>query len=218
MDFGFSEQQIMLRTTARDFLSREYPKTMIRALYDDERGYDPKVWRGMAELGWQGLRLPEAYGGTGAGLLELVILLEEMGRNIVPGPFFSTVVHCSLPLLEFGTAELKSRFLPPIARGEKIWTLALVEEPASYSPTEINMPAVARGDGYVLSGDKIFVADAHVADYLLVAARTGKSRATGRVTLFIVENKDPGVKIERMPTIAGDRRRTGKAVTFCVSW
>ncbi len=206
MDFGFSEQQVMLRTTARDFLTREYPKTRIRAVFQEEKGYDPKVWRDMAELGWQGLVLPAEYEGTEAGFLDLVILFEEMGRNIVPGPFFSTVAHCSLPLLEFGTAEQKSRFLPPIASGEDIWTLALIEESASYSPAEINMPAVATGDSYVLSGSKIFVADAHVANYMLVAARTGKSSGAGGITLFIVETKDPGIKIEQMPTMAGDRQ------------
>ena len=206
MDFGFSEQQVMLRTTAKDFLSREYPKTKIRVVFKEEKGYDPKVWRDMAELGWQGLVLPAEYEGTEAGFLDLVILLEEMGRNIVPGPFFSTVAHCSLALLEFGTKEQKSRFLPPIARGEEIWTLALIEESASYSPAEINLPAVAKGDGYVLSGSKVFVADAHVANFMLVAARTGKSSAAGGITLFIVETKDQGIKIERMPTMAGDRQ------------
>ncbi len=206
MDFGFSEQQVMLRTTARDFLAREYPKTKIRAVYQEEKGYDPKVWRDMAELGWQGLVLPAEYEGTEAGFLDLVILFEEMGRNIVPGPFFSTVAHCSLALLEFGTGEQKSRFLPPIARGEEIWTLALIEESASYNPSEIKMPAVAKGDGYVLSGSKVFVADAHVADYMLVAARTGESSGAGGITLFVVETKEPGIKIERMPTMAGDRQ------------
>jgi alkylation response protein AidB-like acyl-CoA dehydrogenase len=206
MDFGFSEQQVMLRTTARDFLTREYPKTKIRTVFQEEKGYDPKVWRDMAELGWQGLVLPAEYEGTEAGFLDLVILLEEMGRNIVPGPFFSTVAHCSLALLEFGTKEQKSRFLPPIARGEEIWALALIEESASYNPAEINMPAVAKGDGYTLSGSKIFVADAHVANYMLVAARIGKSSATGGITLFIVDTKDPGIKIELMPTMAGDRQ------------
>lgn len=206
MDFGFSEQQVMLRTTARDFLTREYPKTKIRAVFREEKGYDPKDWRDMAELGWQGLVLPAEYEGTEAGFLDLVILLEEMGRNIVPGPFFSTVVHCSLPLLEFGTKEQKSRFLPPIARGEEIWTLALIEESASYNPAEINMPAVAKGDGYILSGSKMFVADAHVANYMLVAARTGGSSAAGGITLFVAETKDPGIKIELMPTMAGDRQ------------
>ena len=96
--------------------------------------------------------------------------------------------------------------MPPIARGEEIWALALIKKSASYNPAEINMPAVAKGDGYTLSGSKIFVADAHVANYMLVAARIGKSSATGGITLFIVDTKDPGIKIELMPTMAGDRQ------------
>ncbi len=206
MDFGFSEQQVMLRTTAREFLGRECPKARIRAVFKDEIGYDPKVWRDMAELGWQGLVLPAEYEGTEAGFLDLAILFEEMGRNIVPGPFFSTVAHCSLALLEFGTAEQKSRFLPPIARGEQVWTLALVEESASYSPAEINLPAAAGGGGYILNGFKVFVADAHVADHMLVVARTGQPGGPGGLTVFTVNARDPGVKVERMPTMAGDRQ------------
>lgn len=206
MDFGFSEQQVMLRTSARDFLAREYPKTRIRTVFQEERGYDPKVWRDMAELGWQGLVLPAEYEGTEAGFLDLVILFEEMGRNIVPGPFFSTVAHCSLALLEFGTKEQKSRFLPPIARGEEIWTLALIEESASYRPAEIVLPAAAGGDGYVLSGSKVFVADAHVANHMLVAARPGKSAADGSLALLIVDTEAPGIKIDPIPTMAGDRQ------------
>ncbi len=206
MDFGFSEQQVMLRTTAREFLAREYPKTKVRAVYKEDTGYDARVWRDMAQLGWQGLVLPAEYEGTEAGFLDLVILFEEMGRNIAPGPFFSTVAHCSLALLEFGTAEQKSRFLPAIARGEEVWTLALIEESASYSPAEIRLTAAARGGGYVLSGAKVFVADAHVANYMLVAARTGKSSAAGGITVFIVETGNPGIKIDRIPTMAGDRQ------------
>lgn len=206
MDFGFTEQQVMLRTSARDFLAREYPKARIRAVFQDEKGYDPRVWRDMAGLGWQGLVLPAEYDGTEAGFMDLVILFEEMGRNIVPGPFFSTVAHCSLPLLEFGTGEQKSRYLPPIANGEAIWTLALLEDPASYNPAEITMAAVTEGDSYVLQGSKVFVADAHVADHLLVAARTGQSGAAGGITVFVVEAKSPGISIELMPTMAGDRQ------------
>lgn len=207
MDFGFTEQQVMLRTSARDFLAREYPKAKIRAVFQEEQGYDPRVWRDMAGLGWQGLVLPVEYDGTEAGFMDLVILFEEMGRNIVPGPFFSTVAHCSLPLLQFGTGEQKSRYLPPIANGEAIWTLALLEESASYNPAEVAMPATVEGDSYVLKGSKVFVADAHAADYLLVAARTGPSGAAGGgITLFVVEAKSPGISIEPMPTMAGDRQ------------
>ncbi|MBC8511645.1 MAG: acyl-CoA dehydrogenase family protein, partial [Dehalococcoidia bacterium] len=124
MDFGFSEEQEMLRTLARDFLTRECPKAKVRELEKDEKGYDPQMWRNMAELGWMGLVFPEEYGGTDASLMELAVLMEEMGRNILPGPFFSTVVLCALPILEYGTSEQKAKFLPQIAKGEAIWALA----------------------------------------------------------------------------------------------
>ena len=208
MDFSFSEQQIMLRTTAKDFLGKEQPKTKTRMLYQDEKGYDQKLWKDMAELGWQGLVLPEEFGGVDGGFLDLVILFEEMGRNIVPGPFFPTVALCALPILGFGTTEQKSRFLPSIATGEAIWSLALIEESASYNSSAINMTAITKGDHYILNGCKIFVPAAHIANYLLVAARTGKSKDTASgITLFIMETpKSPGVKIEHVPTIAGDRK------------
>lgn len=207
MDFGFTEQQEMLRTMARDFLAKECPKTKVRQLDEDEKGYDPTTWRNMAELGWQGLILPEEYGGTGGGFLDLVILVEEMGRNILPGPFFPTVALCALPILEFGTKEQKERYLPPIAKGETIWSLAFIEESASYRPSEVNMPVRQEGDDHVLKGDKIFVADAHIADYLLVVARTSKARAPENgITLFIADAEAPELKKEPIPTMAGDKQ------------
>lgn len=207
MDFGFSEQQEMLRTMAKDFLAKECPKTKVRQLDKDEKGYDPNTWRNMAELGWQGLVFPEEYGGTGADFLDLTILMEEMGRNILPCPFFSTVALCVLPLLEFGTTDQKEKNLPPIANGKAIWSLAFTEESASYKPSEITLQAKAERDSYVLNGDKIFVADAHIADYLLVVARTSKTKdSQDGITLFIVDTKDPGIKLELIPTMAGDRQ------------
>lgn len=207
MDFSFTEEQEMLRTMARDFLANECPKSKVRELDKDEKGYDPKMWRNMAELGWMGLIFPEKYGGTGANFVDLVVLMEEMGRNIVPGPFFSTIALCAIPILEFGTEEQKSKFLPQIIKGEAIWTLALMEPSASYEASGINLSAHLEGDEYVLEGEKIFVPDAHIADYILVAARTGKGETpeTG-ITVFIVQGKSPALKIERIPTMAGDRQ------------
>ena len=124
MDFGFSEQQEMLRTMARDFLTKECPKAKVRELDKDELGYSPQMRSNMAELGWQGLVFPEEYGGTEASFVDLVVLMEEMGRNITPGPFFPTVALCALPILEFGTKEQKTQYLPGIASGKAIWTLA----------------------------------------------------------------------------------------------
>ena len=207
MDFGFSEEQEMLRTLARDFLTTECPKAKVRELLEDEKGYDPEMWRNMAELGWMGLVFPEEFGGTDASLMELAVLMEEMGRNILPGPFFSTVVLCALPILEYGTSEQKAKFLPQIAKGEAIWALALTESSGSYEVSEIRLRASLEGEEYVLKGDKLFVPDAHIADYLLVVARTAEGKETEEgITLFIVDAKDPAVKVEVIPTIAGDRQ------------
>lgn len=207
MDFNFSEEQEMLRTLARDFLSRECPKTKVRELEKDEKGYDPQMWHNMAKLGWMGLVFPEEYEGINASFMDLVILMEEMGKNILPGPFFSTIAFCALPILEYGTIEQKSKFLPQIARGETIWALALTESSGSYRASEIKLHAKSEGKDYILEGDKFFVSDAHIADYLLVVARTGEEKGPeDGITLFIVDAKDTDLGMEVIPTIAGDRQ------------
>jgi len=207
MDFSFTEEQDMLRVSARDFLARECPKAKVRKMDKDEKGYDLQLWRSMAELGWMGLVFPEEYGGMGASFMDLVILMEEMGRNILPGPFFSTIALCALPLLEYGSSEQKTKFLPPIAKGEAIWTFALAESSGRYKAPEVKVRAVLGGTNYVLQGYKLFVTDAHVADYILVVGRTGEGkRPEDGITLFIVDAREPNVKMEAIPTIGGDRQ------------
>jgi acyl-CoA dehydrogenase len=207
MDFSFTEEQDMLRSSARDFLANECPKAKIRELAEDEIGYDPQMWHSMAELGWMGLIFPEEYGGMGASFMDLAILMEEMGRNILPGPFFSTIALCALPLLEHGSSEQKTKFLSKIAKGKAIWTFALAESSGSYKASEVKLRAVLEGTNYVLQGHKLFVTDAHVADYILVVGRTidGKRSEDG-ITLFIVDAKEPNVKMAAIPTIGGDRQ------------
>ncbi len=207
MDFSFTEEQDMLRKSARDFLAKECPKAKVREMAKDETGYDPQMWHHMAELGWMGLILPEEYGGMSGSFMDLVILMEEMGRNILPGPFFSTVALCALPLLEYGSGEQKARFLPQIAKGEAVWTFGLVESSGRYKASEVRLRAVSKGTNYVLQGHKLFVTDAHVADYVLVAGRTGESRKPeGGITLFIVNARESNVKVEAIPTVGGDRQ------------
>jgi len=207
MDFSFTEEQDMLRTLARDFLAEQCPKAKVREMDKDEKGFDPQLWRSMAELGWLGLIFPEEYGGMGAGFMDLVVLLEEMGRNIVPGPFFSTIAYCALPLLEYGSSEQRARFLPPIAKGEAIWAFALVESSGRCKASEVRLRAVPEGSGYVLCGDKLFVVDAHVADYILVVGRTAEgARPEDGITLFVVDAGQPNVSMEVIPTIGGDRQ------------
>jgi len=207
MDFSFTEGQDMLRVSARSFLARECPKAKVREMAKDERGYDPQLWDRMTELGWMGLVFPEEYSGMAGSFMDLVILMEEMGRNILPGPFFSTVALCALPLLEYGNSEQKTEFLPQIAKGEAIWTLALAESSGNYKASEVRLRAVSRGTDYILEGHKLFVTDAHVADYVLVVGRTGDGESPeDGITLFIVDAGNPNVKMEVIPTIGGDRQ------------
>jgi alkylation response protein AidB-like acyl-CoA dehydrogenase len=206
VDFSFSEEQDMLRVSARDFLVRECPKSKVRELYEDEKGYDPQLWRNMAELGWMGLALPEEYGGTGAGFMDLAILMEEMGRNILPGPFFSTIV-CALLLLEYGSREQKSEFIPQISGGDVIWTFALAGPSGRYGASEVRLRAEFRGTDHILQGRKLFVADAHIADHILVAGRTGQENGPEEgITVFIVDARNPNIKKEAIPTMSGDRQ------------
>lgn len=207
MDLDFTEEQEMLRTSARDFLTTECPKTLVRELEEDEKGYSPELWRKMAELGWMGLVIPEEYDGMGMTFLDLAVLLEEMGRNILPGPFFSTVVLGTLPILEAGSEEQKKELLPKIAAGEAIITMALTEPSASYEADCVELKAEAQGDNFVLNGTKLFVEFASASDYMVVVARTksGGDPQDG-ITLFLVDSKSPGIKIEPFTTIGTDKQ------------
>ena len=206
MNLDFTEEQEMLRTAARDFLTKECPKTLVRELEEDENGYSPELWRKMAELEWMGLVLPEEYGGMGMEFMDLIILLEEMGRNIVPGPFFSTVVLGGLPILAAGTEEQKGEFLSKVANGEMILTLALTEPSARYDAAGVATKAVAQDDSFVINGTKLFVENAHIADYMICVARTKESASPEEgITLFLVDAKSPGIKCQVVPTIASDK-------------
>lgn len=208
MDLGFSEEQEMLRKTARDFLETECPSTLVKEMAEDEQGYTSGLWGKMAELGWMGLALPEEYDGMGMSFLDLAVLLEEMGRACLPGPFFSTVVLGGLTILEAGNEEQKKELLPKIAAGEAILTMALTEPSASYEPASITVKAVPDKDDYVISGTKLFVENAHIADYLICVTRTrdGAGKDEDGITLFLVDGKSPGIATTLLKTIAGDKQ------------
>ena len=207
MNLDFSEEQEMLRTMARDFIDKECPKTKVRELEDDPQGYSPEIWSKMAELGWMGLVIPEQYGGTDGTFMDLVILLEEMGRGCLPSPFFSTAVLCALPILAVGTDEQKQEFLPKIVNGKMIMALALTEPSATYDVSGIETKAVAEGDDYVINGTKLFIHDAHIANYMICVTRTRiLSRGEEGITLFLVDAKSPGITITPLPTIADDKQ------------
>lgn len=206
MDLRFTEAQEILRKMARDFLTTECPKTLVRELEQSEKGYSPDLWKKMAELGWMGLIIPEEYEGMGYTFQDLTVLVEEIGRNILPGPFLSTITS-TFPILEAGTEEQKKEFLPQIARGELILTTALLETEGTFTATGITTKATAKGDNFIINGTKLFVEMAHVADYIICATRTKSGGAPEEgITLFIVDSKTPGIHREVIPTMAMDKQ------------
>jgi alkylation response protein AidB-like acyl-CoA dehydrogenase len=207
MDLGFSEEQEMLRTTARDFLTNECPAELVKQLAEDEKGYSPEMWKKMAELGWMGLTFPEEYDGMGMTFLDLVVLLEEAGRACLPGPYFSTVVLAGYTIMEAASEEQKKELLTKIANGDLIVTLAVTEPSARYEPDAITVKASPDKDDYVINGTKLFVPDANIADYIICVARTkdGTSPEEG-LTLFLVDAKSPGISTTLLKTIAGDKQ------------
>ena len=207
MDLGLNEEQEMLKKLARDFLQKECPKRLVRQLDESDEGYSCELWRKMAGLGWMGLAFPEKYEGSGRSFLDLAILLEEMGYNIVPGPFFSTIVLGGLTILAAGSEEQKMEFLPKIARGELILSLALTEPSASYDAASIKTTATIRDGGYVIKGTKLFVLNANIADYILCVAKTKHAKdSENGITLFLVDAKSSGVKCTLLRTLARDKQ------------
>src|ERR1700674_852729 len=191
----------MLRDSARGLLEKECPSTAVRRLIDDDRGYDADLWRKMAGLGWTGLVIPEAYGGANLSCVDLVLVLEEMGRVLLPSPFIWTTMVAEA-LKGAGSEAARQALLPKIAAGDLIATVAWMEPSGLWSADGIAMTARKRGNGFTLDGVKLFVNDAHIADYLLVAARTG---AKG-VTLFALETKRAGLSITPLKTMDSTRR------------
>ncbi|MDT3669900.1 MAG: acyl-CoA dehydrogenase family protein [Aromatoleum sp.] len=206
MHLNLTYQQEMVREVARDFMRDKFPKEVRKRLDEGESGHSPEIWQEMAELGWMGLVFPEEYGGAEMGFIELAILLEEMGKVRPVSPFFSTVVLGGLPILDAGSDEQKRAYLPAIAAGEAIWTLALAEESGRYDAAAVAMTATVDGDSYILDGTKLFVPDAHIADYLLCVARTGNgARPEDGITVFIVDTKSDGVRCTPYRTLDNNR-------------
>jgi 3-oxocholest-4-en-26-oyl-CoA dehydrogenase beta subunit len=207
VDFSLSETQELLKRASRDFLEKECPKKLVRQMEEDEVGFSSQLWQGMAGLGWMSLPFPEKYKGGGGSFSDLAILIEEMGRACLPSPFIPTVVLGGLTIMDTGTEEQKNRFLPLIAKGDMICTLALLEPSDSYDPDDIGCRAIADKDGYLLSGTKLFVPDFYISDYALVAARTDDDSNPERgIILLMVDPKSPGIDFTLLKTIAADKQ------------
>jgi alkylation response protein AidB-like acyl-CoA dehydrogenase len=203
MDLSFTEEQEILRKFAKDFLVEKFPKKYIRELEEGEPGYSPDIWKEMAGLGWMGLPFPEEYGGADMTFLDLAVLLEEMGRASMPGPYFSTVLLGTYPIMDCGSEEQKKEFIPKISAGTQLMTMALIEPSGRCNASEVQVKAVKEGDSWVINGTKLFVMDAHIADYILCVARTGNSsKPEEGISIFIVDAKSPGVEIAQLSTIS----------------
>ena len=207
MDMGLTEIQQMLKASAQEFLSRECPTTLVREMEEDERGYPDELWRQMAGLGWAGVPFPEQYGGTGGDFLDLAVLLEEIGRALAPSPYFSTVILGGLTILDAGNDAQKDDLLSRVCDGSGLMTLAVTEASASYEAWGVETTATADGNGFALNGTKLFVPDAHVADVIIVAARTtqGGDPAEG-ITLFLVPARMEGLEVSPIRTIGSERQ------------
>ena len=207
MDFSLTEEQTLLQKTAHDFLAKTLSREALKWMEESEAGHDLDLWQKMASLGWLGLPFPEEYGGSGGGLADLTVLLEEMGYRACPGPFFSTVVLGGLTVMAFGTEEQKRQCLPGIAAGERIMTLAVAEKEGNGNAGGILVRAAPFGEAWRISGTKRFVTDARLADLLLCAVRTGPGTRTGDgITVFLIDGRTRGIRTRDMKAAAGDRQ------------
>ena len=206
MNFGFNEEQELLRNTARKFFENECGSDTVRRLMETPEGISAELWKKLAEQGWLGLIYPEPYDGMGLGLVDLVVLMEEMGRAVAPGPYFSTVLLGGLAILEAGGDGQKKEWLPKIAAGDRRVALAWMEPSAQLGPAGVTLTAVEKGGKYTLSGTKLFVHDAHTADALVVAARTRPGAGADGVSLFLLPKGAKGLEVTLLPTMDQTRK------------
>jgi alkylation response protein AidB-like acyl-CoA dehydrogenase len=199
MEFGLSESQQMLKDNARKFFAGECPIEEVRRLMETDTAYDEGLWAKMAEQGYTGIIFSEEYGGVGLGKVELILLMEEAGRALLPGPFFSTVALAGAALDATATPDQKKRYLAPICSGEARSTVAMLEDAASWNVTDARM-VIANGE---LTGEKLFVPDAAVANFMIVVARDG---------VFVVDAKARGIEVE--PMVGMDPTRKLYSVRF----
>ena len=201
MDFRFQEEQKIFQQMMRKFFKKECPNTLVREVDEKKKAYDSKLYQKMAELGFLGLIIPEEYGGSGGNWIDMAIFYEEAGRALLQSPHYSTVVLGAQTILALGSEEQKSEILPKLAKGELIMTLALTEGEAGSNLDLLATVANREKEFYVISGKKLFVNNARVANYIIVVARAGEDSG---VTLFLVEKETPGLTFIPFDTLGGE--------------
>lgn len=200
LDLNLTESEEMLKKTAMDFMSRDAPKQVIKALQESDTGYTEELWRKAAELGWLGIIIPERYGGTGGSFTSAGVLFEALGSGPLPGPHFSSGILGSLVVLECGNEEQHQQILPQVASGEYILTLALTEPDYGWESGTMRTFATRKNGGFMLNGLKLFTFDAQAATHLIVCAHMRGDGVTGEgVSLFVVDRKSIGVSVRRVP-------------------
>jgi alkylation response protein AidB-like acyl-CoA dehydrogenase len=201
MALVLTDDQQILKRTAADFVKKESPATRVRQLRDaqDPIGFSRELWAKMAALGWQAILIPESYGGLGLGYADMACVLEECGRQLVPEPLLSTVLLGANSVLLAGSESQKQEVLPAVADGSLLLALAYHEQRSRYELAKVETTAVERGGGYVLNGEKTLVWDGHIADRLVVSART--SAGANGISLFLVDRETPGIRIERQKVV-----------------
>lgn len=200
MDFGFTEEQDLLRAGVRKLLDESCPMAEVRKISASPAGYSADLWLRTAELGWPGLLIPEAFGGAGLGFVDLVVLLEETGRSLHPSPLLATTLAAAT-ILDAGSEAQQARWLPGLARGTAIGSVALLEASDVLGPAGVSLEAQRHGSDLVLRGEKRFVPDGHAADLFVVACRTGAD-----VALVVVERGAAGLTTENLPCIDETKR------------
>jgi len=207
MDITLNKTQKDIAREARRFLSKECDVEYVQEMFDDERGFTDDKWEKMVEMDWMAMRIPEEYGGMGMEQIDISMILEEMGRIVAPGPFFSTVMLAAETIIQAGNDAQKKKYLTPIADGELKGTLALHDPDGGTDVEYIAMEASADGDGFILNGTKLFVPDAHLADFAVTAARTEQGDTPDHgITLFLVDLESEGVTRTILPTMDGTRK------------
>jgi alkylation response protein AidB-like acyl-CoA dehydrogenase len=209
MNFALSEEQQMLQSMTKEFVSRESSLRRVRELREDAIGFSKDVWKKMAELGWLGMIFPEKVGGQEMGMVESVVVMEELGRGLMPEPMLSSVLMGAMALAQAASEAQQKQWLPGIMEGKTLFTLGYLERQSRYDPFDVATTAKRSGQSWTLSGEKIFVPDAAVAERIVVTARTkGGRRDREGVALFLVDPKAKGVKVTEVPMMDWRKRHT----------
>ncbi|MBW2314395.1 MAG: acyl-CoA/acyl-ACP dehydrogenase [Deltaproteobacteria bacterium] len=203
MNFGFTQEQQILRSEVRKYLEERCPMEDARRIMESAEGYCPERWKEIAELGWLGLLVPESYGGAGLGWVDLVVLLEETGRALFPSPLLGTVL-ATLAIVENGSPEQQQRYLPRIAEGTDLFSVAWLERADVLDPEVQATRAVREGDDLVLDGEKLFVTDAVSASHFIVSCR--ESEGPEGIALAVVPADAAGVTVTNLPSIDASKR------------